>query len=215
MAIKLATYSLIAAVCAAWFYFKLDWDTVHVPFFGNFEIGWWFLPLSFFVIVATAFSVNETDGLDGLVGGILICCFAAIGAIAFSEGKFELATFCAAIIGASIAFLWFNIYPAKFFMGDTGAMSLGIVLAVLALYTNTILLLPIIGIIFVIETLSVIIQLSSKKLRGKKIFLSSPIHHHLQALGWNEPRIVMRFWLISGIAAVLGVILFLLDKGWY
>jgi phospho-N-acetylmuramoyl-pentapeptide-transferase len=215
MAIKLGMYSLIALICAGWFYFKLDWTTVHVPFLGNFEIGWWFLPLAFIVIVATAFSVNETDGLDGLVGGILICCYAAVGAIAFTEGKFELATFCAAIIGASIAFLWFNIYPAKFFMGDTGAMSLGIVLAVLAIYTNTILLLPIIGIVFVIEAGSVIIQLLSKKIRKKKIFLSTPIHHHFQAIGWNEPRIVMRFWLISGIAAVLGVILFLLDKGWY
>ncbi|MBI5254299.1 phospho-N-acetylmuramoyl-pentapeptide-transferase [Candidatus Falkowbacteria bacterium] len=215
MKIKILSYSLIAIICATWFYFKLDWDTVHVPFVGNFAIGWWFLPLAFLVIVATAFSVNETDGLDGLVGGSLICAYAAVGAIAFTQGKFDLAAFCGAIIGALVAFLWFNIFPAKFFMGDTGAMSLGIVLALIALYTNTILLLPIIGFIFIIEAISVLIQILSKKIRKKKIFLSTPIHHHFQAIGWLEPKIVMRFWLISGIAAVIGVIIFLVDKGWY
>jgi len=215
IAIKLVSYSVIALVCSLWFYFKLDWDLLHVPFVGNFEIGWWFIPLAFIFIIATAFSVNEADGLDGLAGGVLITSYAAVGAISFAQGKFELATFCAVIMGALVAFLWFNIFPARFFMGDTGSMSLGIVLALICLYTNTILLLPVIGIILLIESLSVIIQVASKKIRKKKVFLSAPIHHHFQAKNWPEPKIVMRFWLISGIAAVLGVILFLLDKGWY
>jgi phospho-N-acetylmuramoyl-pentapeptide-transferase len=212
---RLGLYAFVAAIAALWFYFKLDWDVFHVPFIGNFLLGWWYIPLFIFVIVATSFSVNETDGLDGLAGGILLTNFAALGAIAFTQGKFDLAAFCGTIIGALAAFLWFNINPARFFLGDTGAMGLGITLGVIAMLTNTALLLPIIGFIFVIESLSVIIQVLSKKLRAKKIFLSAPIHHHFQAKGWTEPKIVMRFWLISGIAATAGVIIFLLDKGWY
>lgn len=212
---RLGLYAVIAVICALWFYFKLDWDVFYIPFVGNFELGWWYLPLFVFIISATAFSVNETDGLDGLAAGILLTSFAALGAIAFTQSKFDLAALCGTIIGALAAFLWFNINPARFFMGDTGAMSLGVTLGIIAMFTNTALLLPIIGFIFVVESLSVIIQVASKKIRGKKVFLSAPIHHHFQAKGWPEPKIVMRFWLISGIAAVAGVIIFLLDKGWY
>ena len=209
---RLLIYTLIAAVGALWFYFKLDWDLLHVPFVGNFQIGWWYIPIFIFIIVATAFSVNFIDGLDGLAGGTLLTAFGAYGVIAFVQGKYDLAAFCGVIIGALIAFLWFNIKPARFFMGDTGAMSLGVTLGIIAMLTNQALLLPIIGVLFVVETLSSIIQFISKKLRGKKIFLSSPIHHHLEAVGWPEYKIVMRFWLISGVSAVIGLILFLLDK---
>jgi len=215
MRYRLLLYTAVAIVGALWFYFKLDWDVFHIPFVGNFEIGWWYLPLFICVIVATAFSVNETDGLDGLAGGTLATSFAALGVISFTEGKFELAALCGVIMGALTAFLWFNINPAKFFMGDTGAMSLGVLVGIIAMLTNTALLLPIIGSIFVLESLSVIFQLLSKKFRHKKIFISAPIHHHLQAIGWSEPKIVMRFWLISAISAVVGVIIFLIDKGWY
>lgn len=205
-------YAIIAIVGAWWFYFKLDWTTLYIPFFGNFDIGWWYIPFFIFVIVATAFSVNEADGLDGLAGGTLLAAFAAFGAIAFAKGRFDLAAFCGVIIGALLAFLWFNINPARFFMGDTGAMSLGVTLGVIAMLTNAALLLPVIGFIFVIESLSVIIQWSSKIIRGKKVFLSAPIHHHLQAIGWPEPKIVMRFWVISGVTAVVGLIIFLIDR---
>lgn len=208
---RLLIYTLIAIVGAWWFYFKLDWTILHVPFFGNWEIGWLYIPFFIFVIIATAFSVNETDGLDGLAGGILLINFAAFGVIAFALGRFYLATFCGVIIGASLAFLWFNINPARFIMGDTGSMSLGITLGIIAMLTNYALLLPVIGLVFVIESVSVIIQLASKQLRGKKVFISSPIHHHFQAIGWPEPKVVMRFWVISGVAAVMGLILFLLD----
>lgn len=209
---RLFLYTSIAVVGAWWFYSKLKWDIIHIPFVGDFNIGWWYVPLFIFVIVATAFSVNEIDGLDGLAGGTLLFAFAAYGTICFTQGKYDLATFCGVIIGSLVAFLWFNIYPARFFMGDTGAMSLGVTLGILAMLTNYFMLLPIIGLLFVIESLSVIIQLISKKIRHKKIFLSTPIHHHLEAIGWPEPKIVMRFWLISGVTAVLGLIIFFIEK---
>lgn len=209
---KLILYTLIALFGAYWFYFKLDWTTIHIPFIGNFDIGIWYVAVFIFIIVATAFSVNEIDGLDGLSGGTLLAAFGAYGAIAFAQGKIELAAFCGVIIGALLAFLWFNINPARFFMGDTGAMSLGVTLGIVAMLTNSALFLPIIGFLFVIESLSVIIQVISKKFFGKKVFLSAPIHHHLEAKGWPEPKIVMRFWIISAVMAVVGIILFLIDK---
>ncbi|MBU0597857.1 phospho-N-acetylmuramoyl-pentapeptide-transferase [Patescibacteria group bacterium] len=209
---KLFFYILIAIFGAYWFYFKLDWTTIHVPFMGNFDIGIWYIPIFIFIIVATAFSVNETDGLDGLAGGTLLSAFGAFGAIAFAQGKFELATFCGVIIGALLAFMWFNINPARFFMGDTGSMSLGVTLGIVAMLTNSALLLPVIGFILVLESGSVIIQIVSKKVFKKKVFLSAPLHHHFEARGWPEPKIVMRFWIIAGVTAVIGVILFLIDK---
>ncbi|MDP2586508.1 MAG: phospho-N-acetylmuramoyl-pentapeptide-transferase [Candidatus Komeilibacteria bacterium] len=211
---KVLVYLVIAIIGALWFYFKLDWDVLHIPFFGDFSIGWWYIPIFIFIIVATSFAVNQTDGLDGLAGGVLLTSFGSLGAIAFIQGRFDLAAFCGLIVGALLAFLWFNINPARFFMGDTGAMSLGITLGIVAMLTNTALFLPIISLILVIESLSTIIQQLSKKLRkGKKVFLSSPIHHHFEALGWSEPKIVMRFWVISGVTAVVGLVLFLLDRG--
>lgn len=208
---RLALYTVIAAVGAFWFFVKLEWDTIHVPFVGDFSIGWWYIPLFMFVIIATAFSANETDGLDGLAGGTMMSMFAAFGAISFVQGRYDLATLCGVIAGALLAFLWFNINPAKFFMGDTGSMSLGVTLGVIAMLTNTVFFLPIIGVIFVIESGSVIIQVVSKKFRKKKVFLSAPIHHHFEAKGWSEPRVVMRFWVISGVGMTVGLILFLLD----
>lgn len=212
---KVLVYTIIALIGALWFYFKLDWDVLRIPFLGNFSIGWWYIPIFVFIIVATSFSVNQTDGLDGLAGGVLLTSFGTLGAMAFILGRYDLAAFCGMIAGALLAFLWFNINPARFFMGDTGAMSLGITLGVVAMLTNTALFLPIISVILVIESLSTIIQQLSKRLRkGKKIFLSSPIHHHLEAIGWSEPKIVMRFWVISGVTSVVGLILFLLDRAW-
>lgn len=211
---RLLIYTAIAIIGAWWFYFKLDWDVFHIPFVNNFAIGLWYIPVFIFIIIATAFSVNEIDGLDGLAGGTLLAAFAAYGTIAFLQGRVELAALCGVIIGALLAFIWFNITPARFYMGDTGAMSLGITLGIVAMLTNQALLLLIIGFVFMAESLSVIIQQISKKTRnGKKIFKSSPIHHHFEAIGWPEAKIVMRFWVIAGVAAVMGVIIFLLDIG--
>jgi phospho-N-acetylmuramoyl-pentapeptide-transferase len=209
---RLFLYAAIAAIGAWWFFAKLDWSIVHLPFDGNLDLGWLYIPFFIFVIVATSFSVNETDGLDGLAGGVLATSFAAFGAIAFYGGKYDLATFCAVIVGALVAFLWFNVNPARFFMGDTGAMSLGVTLGVVAFLINQVWLLPVIGFVFVIESLSVIVQLASKKIRKKKIFLSSPLHHHFEAMGWPEQKVVMRFWIIGVASAVAGLALALLDK---
>lgn len=214
MKYKFLVYFSIAAVGAYWFYYKLDWDLLHIPFLGDFQIGLWYVPIFILVIVSSAFSVNEADGLDGLAGGVLLTSFGSLGTMAFILGKYDLAAFCGIIAGSLLAFLWFNINPARFFMGDTGAMSLGITLGVVAMLTNTALFLPIISLILVVESGSVIIQSLSKLIRKKKIFLSSPIHHHLEAIGWQEPKIVMRFWIVSGVSSVLGLILFLLDKTW-
>ena len=211
---RLLIYALIATAGALWFYFKLDWTVFHIPFFGNFEISWCYIPVFIIVIVSTSFSVNESDGLDGLAGGSLIMAFMAYGIIAFVLGWYQLAAFCGVIIGALLAFLWFNIPPARFYMGDTGAMSLGVTLGVIAMLTNSALLLPLIGLIFLIESMSVIIQVVSKKLRNKKVFLSAPIHHHFQAMGWPESKIVMRFWVIAALGNVLGLIIFLADRLW-
>ena len=211
---RLIVYTVIALVVAWWFYFKLEWDFVRLPFLATYNIGFWYIPLVIFVVVSTAFSVNEIDGLDGLAGGTLMASFLSFGAIAFVQGRYDLAAFCGVIVGSLLAFLWFNIAPARFFMGDTGAMSLGVTLAIIALMTNTLLLLPIIGFLFVVESLSVIIQVASKKLRhGKKVFLSAPIHHHFEAKGWPETKVVMRFWVIAAMTSIIGLVIFLLDRG--
>lgn len=213
MRYRLMTYTLIALIAAWWFYTKLDWDVIHLPFDGNLSLGWLYVPFFAFVIVATSFSVNETDGLDGLAGGSLLAAFGAYGVIAFAQGKVDLAAFCAAVFGALLAFVWHNVTPAAFFMGDTGAMALGTALGIVAMLTNQPLLLPIIGLPFVVEAVSVFLQIASKKLRGgKKLFQSSPLHHHLEAIGWGEPKIVMRFWVISFVCAGIGIMLALIDK---
>jgi phospho-N-acetylmuramoyl-pentapeptide-transferase len=209
---RIIVYTAIAAFGAWWFFTKLQWDVVHIPFVGTYSIGLWYILVFVIMLVATAFSVNETDGLDGLAGGTLLIAFASYGVIAYSLGRFNLAAFCGVTAGALLAFLWFNIYPARFFMGDTGAMSLGITLGIIAMLTNQFLLLPFIGLIMLIESLSVIIQTISKKLRGKKIFLSTPLHHHFEAKGWPETKVTMRFWIIAWMGAAVGLILAFLDK---
>jgi len=208
---RLLIYALIAFVGACWFYLKLDWTTIHVPFVGNFDVGIWYVPIFFFTIIATSFSVNESDGLDGLAGGILLTGFAAFAAIAFMQGSYNLATFCAVIIGALLAFLWYNVTPARFFMGDTGSMSLGVTLGIVALLTISIFLLPIIGFLLVLESLSVILQILWRKIKKKKLFLSAPFHHHLEAIGWSESKIVMRLWIIAGVSAAVGIIFAIID----
>lgn len=210
---KLLIYTAIAGFGAWWFFYKLEWDVIHVPGVGDFYLGWWYIPLFIFIMVATSFSVNEADGLDGLAGGILMFCFGAYAVIAFAQGKIELAAFCGVIIGALLAFLWFNIFPARFFMGDTGSMALGTTLGIVAMLTNSVLVLPIIAFPLVIESASVIIQLISRKLFKKKVFLSTPIHHHLEAKGWPEPKVVMRFWVVSAICSALGLVVGLLGRG--
>ncbi len=209
---RLIMYFLFALIGAAWFYFRLDWNTLSIPFVGSVTVGWWYIPIFIFIIVASAFSANETDGLDGLAGGVMLFAYVALTIVAFVLGRYDLATMGGVVIGALLAFLWFNIYPARFFMGDTGSMSMGITIGVIAMLTNTTLLLPLFVPIFVIESGSVIIQLFSKKFRGKKVFLSTPIHHHFEALGWHETKVTMRFWIVSMISVILGIVIFFLNR---
>ena len=210
---RILLYTFVAVVGAYWFYFKLGWDMIHIPGVGDFVIGLWYIPLFIFIIVATSFSLNETDGLDGLAGGTVLPAFGVFGVIAFAQGNTELAMFCAAIIGALLAFLWFNVHPARFIMGDTGSMALGVTLGVVAMLTNSFLILPIVCFILVVESLSVIIQLTSKKFRGKKVFKSAPIHHHFEAIGWPECKITMRFWIIAWVMASIGLVIGLIGMG--
>ncbi len=209
---RLLIYTVIALFGAWWFFWKLEWDLIHVPFVGDFNIGLWYILLFVFILVATAHSTNLANGLDGLAEGVLLIAFGSYGVIAFAQGRFDLSAFCGVVIGALVAFLWFNIYPARFFMGDTGAMSLGITLGIIAMLTNAFLLLPLIFFIPVAESLSVIIQVLSKKIRKKKVFLSAPIHHHFEAKGWHETTITMRFWIINGIMAAIALILMFVEQ---
>lgn len=205
---KIWLYALVAAIGAWWFYFKLGFTSIDIPFWRSIDLGIWFIPFFILVVVGTSFAVNQTDGLDGLAGGTLLLSFLSFGLIAYFEGKYDLAKFICAVSGSLLAFLWFNIYPARFFMGDTGSMGLGVLLAVVAFLTNTVLLLPIIGFIFVLEAFSTVIQIFSKKFFHKKVFLVSPIHHHFQAQGWPETKVTMRFWIISAVTSICGLILY-------
>ena len=209
---RMFIYFLLSIVGAWWFFFKLGWRELHIPFAGNFDIGIWYIPIFIFIIIASAFSANETDGLDGLWGGVSLFIYAALMVVAFTLGRFDLAAMIGVILGSLLAFLWFNIFPAKFFMGDTGAMALGITMGVITMLTNTLFLLPFFAIIPLVESASVILQVASKKIRKQKIFLSTPIHHHFEALGWPESQITMRFWIVSVIGMGLGLVIFLLDK---
>lgn len=204
---KFLLLTFLAGLGAYWFYFRLGYQSVHVPLVGDFNIGLWYLPLFVFIITATSNAVNITDGLDGLAGGLLIIAFMAFALIAYMKGLFILAAFCAVIAGALIGFLWFNVMPAKFYMGDTGAIALGSTLGVIAMMTDSVFVLPLIGFMFVIETISVIIQITSKKLFKRKVFLIAPLHHHFEKLGWHEATVVMRFWIIGAFIATFGLIL--------
>ncbi len=211
--VKMIWLTLFSVVGALWFYFKLEYSSIHIPRLGDFEIGWLYIPLFIFVILASSNSVNITDGLDGLAGGLLLIAFGAFGVIAYLKGLFILAAFCGSISGTLIAFLWFNVPPARFFMGDTGALSLGATLGVIAMLTNSVAVLPLIGGIFVIETLSVILQLTWKKFLKRKLFLVAPIHHHFEKINWPEHTIVMRFWIIGVIFALLGLVIGIIGMG--
>ncbi len=193
---------------AFWFYEKLGYSSVHIPFFGMVELGYFYVPLFILILYSGANSVNITDGLDGLAGGLLLFQYAAYGFITYDMGMYILSAFCLIVAGALIAFLWFNIHPARVFMGDVWSLSLGATLAVIAMMTDTLLGFIIMSSIFIFETLSVIIQLVSKKFRnGKKVFRIAPFHHHLEAIWWSEETIVMRLWLIWMILAVIGTML--------
>ena len=206
---RLILMGVIGVIGAWWFYSKLGWSTLHVPGIGDFEIGLWYVPFFILVMMAT-YSGGVIDGLDGLAGGSFAAIFGAFAGIALFLGQINIAAFCAVILGALLAFLWYNIPPARFIAGETGIMGLTASLTVVAFLTNSVLVLPIIGFLLVIESGSVILQLLSKKIRHKKIFLASPIHHHFEAKGWPHYKITMRFWVIGVVMAIIGVTIRLL-----
>jgi phospho-N-acetylmuramoyl-pentapeptide-transferase len=202
---RFALVALIGLAGGLWFFYKLGWNTIHIPGGGDPVIGIFYIPL-FVIIMLATYSGGVIDGIDGLSGGTFSSIFAAFGVIAFAQGQVDLAAFCFVLVGALFAFLWFNIPPARFYMGETGMMGLTAALTVVAFLTDSVLVLPIIAILLVAETASVIIQLLSKKLRnGKKILLAAPIHHHFEAKGWPPYKVTMRFWIIGVIAAIAGV----------
>lgn len=210
---KFALHSLVAVVGGWWFFDKLGVTHVYVPYFHDIYLGIFVIILFAVVVIATAHAVNITDGLDGLAGGLLGMSFLTYSIICAIEGKYALAAFCMTVVGAILSYTWFNIFPARFFMGDSGAFALGTALGIIAMQTNTVYVLPVIGAVYVMETGSVIINRLSKKLRhGKKVFLSSPIHHHFEAIGWPETKVTMRFWILGQISAILGLLLFLIGK---
>lgn len=195
-----------AILAAYWFYFKLGYDSIFVPFYGDWFIGWWFVP--FFILAFVAiFATSNIDGLDGLSGGVMSIVYSAMGVIAFVQGQTDIAAFCFVVVGGTLAFLWFNIPPARFYMTEVGYNALSFALAIVAFATDTVLLLPVIAIALFITELTTVMQVLSKKIRGKKIFLVAPIHHHFEAIGWPAHQVVMRYWIVSLVGAVLGVVL--------
>ncbi|MBC7264374.1 MAG: phospho-N-acetylmuramoyl-pentapeptide-transferase [Chloroflexi bacterium] len=207
--IKFPLQIAIGAIAAIGLQYFLEIGLTAVPTFPRpFDLGIWYIPAAVFVIVSTANAVNLTDGLDGLAGGVAAIAFIAYGIIAYLQGQAYLVTFCFTIVGAILAFLWYNAYPAQLFMGDIGSEALGAALATVALMTGQWLLLPIVGLVFVAEAGSVLIQVAYFKLtKGKRIFRMTPLHHHFELLGWSEVQVTQRFWLVSLWAAMLGIAL--------
>lgn len=207
---RFALVFLIGLIGGAWMYFKLGWDSIHIPLISDFPhgielyLGLWYIVL-YLLVTMSSWASGVIDGLDGLAGGVFSSIFGAFTIIAFAQGKVDLAVFCAAILGTLFSFLWFNIPPAKFYMGETGILGLAMTMTAIAFMTDSVAVLPIIAGVLVIETGSVIIQLLSKRFRHKKIWLSTPIHHHLEAIGWKPYQITMRFWIIGVVLAILGV----------
>lgn len=200
---------LIGLLGAWWFYYKLGFETIHIPGNGDILIGALYIPLFILVMMAT-YSGGVIDGLDGLSGGAFASIFAAFTGIALFRGQIDLASFCLVVTGAILAFLWFNIPPARFYMGETGIMGLCAALTVVAFLTDSVLVLPVIAFLLVIESGSVIVQLLSRKFLKKKVFLAAPIHHHFEAKGWPHYKVTMRFWVIGVVAAIIGVAIRLL-----
>lgn len=220
--------SLIGLLCGYWFWSKLEVSSIGLPFGGEIIFGTFLIPLGFHTFVIPLFAIffamvmvfiysgGVIDGLDGLAGGVFAVAFSAYAGIAFYQNQINLAAFCACVVGGILAFLWFNIAPARFYMSETGTMALTMTLTVVAFMTDSLggghglLVLPVIAMPLIITTLSDIIQISSKKIRKKKVFLIAPLHHHFEALGWPAEKVTMRYWILSVVFGIMGLILGLL-----
>lgn len=204
---RITAVSIVGLIGAWWFFFKLEVATIIIPFVGEWNLGLLFIPFFLLVMLGT-YSGGIIDGIDGLSGGVFASIFSAYGIIAFFQNQIDLAAFAFVIVGALLAFLWFNIPPARFYMGETGIMAITMTLAVMAFLTQQVLVLPIIAFPLVATSLSSIIQLLSKKFRGgKKVFIVAPLHHHLEARNWPSYKVTMRYWVLSTIFAVIGMLI--------
>jgi phospho-N-acetylmuramoyl-pentapeptide-transferase len=209
--IKIGIILLLGLIIGFWFYFKLGVSELYIPWYGFINLGYLFIPF-FILIMFSLWSSSVIDGVDGLSGGVMASIFMAYTLIAFFNNQADIATLCAVITGGILAFLWFNIPPARFYMGETGMIGLTVTLAVVAFMTDTVLLLPIIAFPLFITSLSNVIQLLSKKFRnGKKVFLMAPLHHHFEALGWPKYKVTMRYWIVGIITSIIGVIASLIN----
>jgi phospho-N-acetylmuramoyl-pentapeptide-transferase len=205
---KLVWQTIVALAAAIYIQNHFGVTGVYVPLVGEVIIGpVAFVVLAVFAIVAMSNGVNLTDGLDGLAGGVAVFAFLSFAFIAAARGYPWLVVFCGAMVGALLAYLWYNVHPADFMMGDVGSLALGATLTTIALTTGFILLLPIAGVIFVAETVSVVLQVGSFKLRGKRIFRMSPLHNHFELIGWPEEKTTIRFWLIGALSGIVAAIL--------
>lgn len=204
--VRVPVVALVGFLIGMWFFYKLGVDTISIPFNGDLSLGLLFIPFFSLVMVAV-FSGGVIDGLDGLSGGVFASIFFSYAIIAFFQNQIDLAAFSAVVAGATLAFLWFNIPPARFYMTETGMIALTMCLTVVAFLTEQVAVLPIIAFPLFLSSGSVIIQVLSKKLRkGKKVFLVAPIHHHFEALGWPSYKVTMRFWVVTIICSIFGVV---------
>ncbi len=207
---KLVAFLAIGLAAAFGLYEGLELSTINIPYSGQYDLGALYIPIAVGVVVLSAGGVAVSDGLDGLAAGTTAIAFSAYGVVALMQEQTFLGAFCFTVAGAVLGFLWHNSHPARLFMGDTGALALGGGLAVVAFMTGHWLVLPFIGVIFVIEGLSVYLQIGYFRLTGgKRIFRMAPLHHHFEKMGWNEVQVVQRFWILGTLGAIMGVILVL------
>ncbi len=203
--VRLFAVSSLGLFAGWWFYAKLGIDYVYLPFYGEYHLGGGLFILFFILVTLATFSTGVIDGVDGLSGGVMSAVFTAYGMIAYVHGQVNIAALCFVIVGGIMAFLWFNIPPALFYLTETGMLALSLGLSVIAFLTNAVIYLPIIALPLMVTTLSVILQLFWKKFFKRKLFLVAPLHHHFQAKGWPVSKVVMRYWIVSYMCAMLGV----------
>jgi phospho-N-acetylmuramoyl-pentapeptide-transferase len=208
--VRIAAVSLVGVFCGCWMAVKQDLSSLHIPFFGNYNIPVLLFIAIFVLVVAATYSGTIIDGVDGLSAGVFSSILMALGFIAVTQSKFDVATLCFATVGALFAFLWFNIPPARFMLSEVGSMALTVMIAIIAFITDSVFVLPIIAAPLYLTTLSVVIQLLSKKFRGKKVFLAAPIHVHFQLAGWPKYKVTMRYWILSLMFSSTGLAVYLL-----
>lgn len=208
---RLGIIGVIGLFVGTWFYTKLDVTAIGVPFYGPLEVGWLLVPIYMLIMIAI-YAGGVIDGLDGLSGGVFASIFSAYGIYAFTLGQYDLAAFAGLLVGSILAFLWFNIPPARFYMSETGSMALTITVSIMAFMTDQLVdgigigILPVVAVLLIFTALSSLIQVLSKRFRGKKIFLVAPVHHHFEAIGWPAYKVTMRYWILAVVFAALGLL---------